>query len=154
MNHRTAALPVQSSWTKEEARAFIESKVSIVPITGCWMWMLAINPDGYGWARMRGLKQHRLAHRVAYEAFVGPIPKGLQIDHVCRNRWCVNPSHLDPVTQTENFERGIRARGEDTHCRRGHEFTPENTRRQGKAGMWRVCATCRRVAKAAWRAAR
>lgn len=74
-----------------------------------------------------------------YEAFVGPIPDGLQIDHLCRVRHCVNPAHLEPVTIAENVRRGAAAQ---THCKYGHEYTPENTVIHHGG---RECRTCNRI---------
>jgi hypothetical protein len=73
---------------------------------GCWLWEGAINSQGYGnfWDGVRFVK----AHRFAYECLIGEIPEGLTIDHLCRVRHCVNPSHLEPVTMRENFLRGDR----------------------------------------------
>ncbi|MEV4271931.1 HNH endonuclease signature motif containing protein [Micromonospora aurantiaca (nom. illeg.)] len=90
----------------------------------------------------------RPAHRIAYEMKRGPVPDGLELDHLCRNRRCVRPAHLEPVTRRTNLLRGetIPARlAERTHCRHGHEFTPENTY------QWRgsrFCRTCRAAAQA------
>ena len=72
---------------------------------GCWRWTGSRIPNGYG--NFRGYESRMvMAHRFAYEEFVGPIPDGLQIDHLCRNKWCVNPEHLEPVTNRENQLRG------------------------------------------------
>ena len=67
------------------------------------------------------------AHRVVYEALVGPIPDGLWIDHLCRNRSCVNPDHLEPVTPKENIRRGVKSKRNWTACPKGHTYTPDNT---------------------------
>ena len=86
------------------------------------------------------------AHRVVYEILVGPIPVGLELDHLCRNRACVNPDHLEPVTTRTNLLRGYSpwaCRARQTHCKRGHEFTPENT--YGTGDGRRYCRTCRRA---------
>lgn len=117
---------------------------------GCWIWA-GKKQDGYGVVRVGGGRQR--AHRWAYEQLVGPIPDGQTLDHSCHNkalaagrcapgpcrhRACVNPAHLDVVGRGENARNGAAAR---THCKRGHEFTAENTRiRSGK----RVCVACRR----------
>ena len=86
--------------------------------TGCWRWTGVRTHDGYG-TLFEGY-----AHRVSYELFVGPIPEGLEVDHLCNNRCCVNPEHLEPVTREENIRRQVERR---THCKSGHPYTPENT---------------------------
>lgn len=98
----------------------------------CWLWIGPLRANGYG------MYNHRPAHRVTYELLVGPIPDGLHIDHLCRVRHCVNPDHLEPVTQAENNRRAGAAK---THCPRDHEYTPENT--YNKNGS-RMCRTCHR----------
>lgn len=111
----------------------------------CWEWAAYRKADGYGMFRLDG--QSRLAHRVAYELFVGPVPDGLQLDHKCRNRGCVNPAHLEPVTSRENTMRGdsdSAAKARATHCVNGHEFTPENTYVWPRDGT-RHCRTCKRA---------
>lgn len=112
-------------------RERFESKVIYVP-SGCWEWSGAHDAAGYPRMSLRrnGKKTQLGAHRLAYEFYVGPIPPGLVIDHLCRNPGCVNPAHLEAVTQLENFLRGehrsaVTAR--ENRCQRGHEFTPENT---------------------------
>jgi hypothetical protein len=91
---------------------------------GCWEWVGHLTPQGYG------SLGRRLAHRLVYEVAVGPIPAGLQLDHLCRNRRCVNPDHLEPVTSRENTLRGSGLPAQRvlvTHCPRGHAYTDENT---------------------------
>ena len=111
---------------------------------GCWIWRWYVHSSGYGMVRVEG--RARYAHRVVYEQLRGPVPDGLELDHLCRVRRCVNPEHLEPVTRSENLRRspvtfaGRNAR--KTHCIRGHEFTPENTlvTRNG-----RNCIRCARL---------
>jgi hypothetical protein len=116
--------------------------------SGCWEWLGAHDRHGYGTTTACDRKVG--AHRVVYEALVGPIPAGLVIDHLCRNRGCVNPSHMEPVTDRVNKDRGI-ASPTKTHCVHGHEFTPENTRHsQGR----RNCRACDRRRQAESKARR
>ena len=119
----------------------------------CWNWTGSLNVGGYGhWQPTKGTTS--MAHRYSYEQIVGPIPEGLVLDHLCRNRSCVNPEHLEPVTQRVNNLRGIgfaATRAAQTHCKWGHEFTLENTyvtkRNQ------RYCIACRQANSARYRAA-
>jgi hypothetical protein len=116
--------------------------------TGCWQWTGKLHPDGYGVIDVtlsRNLRRPRMVHRVAYELFVGPVPSGLQLDHLCRNRACFNPEHLEPVTQQENIRRGLFGILR-THCRHGHELTPENTYSPAKSPNTRFCRACGREA--------
>lgn len=123
------------------------ARVEMAGPDDCWLWLGPIDRDGYGKAWR--LHLHLGAHRIAYELMVGPIPPGLVIDHLCRVRNCVNPSHMEPVTWQENIRRGIKNPGPAmTHCKKGHEFTPENARisTSGK----RVCRACARANSAAY----
>ena len=97
----------------------------------CWLWTGGIS-HGYGSFDLPGVGRWRAvrAHRFAYEALVGPIPEGMVIDHLCRVKACVNPDHLEPVTQRTNLLRGqsfAAVNAAKTHCVHGHEFTPANT---------------------------
>lgn len=114
--------------------ARFNSKINPTPT--CWIWEGAITDRGYGqfWD---GNKMRR-AHIISYELSNGPVPTGLELDHICRVRCCVNPEHLDAVTHRENCRRGI---GSKTHCINNHEFTPENTQYAGSANR-RVCRIC------------
>lgn len=118
---------------------------------GCRVWTGYRTPDGYGRMTVNGATQG--AHRVAYELFVGAIPKGLVIDHLCRNRACVNPLHLEVVTNRENILRGeghAAQNARKTHCIRGHDLTdPKNTYTWGT----RECRLCARLRAAEWQAA-
>jgi hypothetical protein len=114
--------------------------------SGCWPW-LAATTNGYGvaWDGDRQVP----AHRLMYELLVGPIPAGLELDHLCRNHGCVRPDHLEPVSHAENVRRGESGAHQrrKTHCPQGHEYTEENTYQYRG---WRVCRQCRlaRVAAA------
>jgi hypothetical protein len=123
---------------------------------GCW-WYTGTPSQHYGAIRDECAQPVR-AHRVAYELLVGPIPDGLEIDHLCRNTRCVNPDHLEAVTKSENQKRGtngrlgagVRAGATNMRCKRGHEFTPENT--YTRANGYRHCRTCERARWRRWAA--
>jgi len=122
---------------------------------GCWHWTATISDAGYGRFRVDGTSLR--AHRFAYQLFVGPIPQGLHIDHVCHgldaacaggrtcmHRRCVNPEHLEAVTQRENLLRGLTSPARNaakTHCVNGHPFNEVNTRFSGGG---RRCRSCER----------
>jgi hypothetical protein len=111
----------------------------------CWLWTAARTGAGYG-AFSLGRKRDgdALAHRVAYQMRYGSIPEGLTIDHLCRVRHCVNPAHLEVVSMAENLRRGYSPwaiNGRKTHCKRGHEFTEENTRHYKGQRHCRKCAS-------------
>lgn len=114
-------------------------KMSVTPF-GCWDWTAYRDKDGYGSVKADGKMQ--LAHRHVYSVLVGPIPKGLTLDHLCRNRACVNPEHLEPVTQRVNTHRGNTAAARNaakTHCVKGHPYDEANTYRNRKGRFCRAC---------------
>lgn len=112
---------------------------------GCWLWEGSLSHNGYGIFNLTRGEEKRTwrSHRLAYTWLVAPIPEGMQLDHLCRTRRCVNPDHLEVVTEEENKLRGMSVctlNALKTHCKHGHEFTPENTWYEGH---WRRCRTCR-----------
>lgn len=115
----------------------------------CWEWTASRNHGGHPWYHNPGGTQY--AHRVAWEILVGPIPEGYDVDHLCRVRHCVNPDHLEPVPHVVNVRRGHVGKNSPkgpnsrglTHCKRGHEYTEENTIYHSKNGS-RMCRSCRR----------
>lgn len=124
--------------------------------SGCWEWVGATS-DGYGHFQWQG--RNVRAHRYLWERVRGPIPTGLVIDHLCRNRRCVNPNHLEVVTFRENILRGVGAGAQAariTHCAAGHALNDLGGRRGDR--RWRRCLVCQReytrVYKRAWRTER
>jgi hypothetical protein len=118
------------------------------PNTGCWLWGGAVDSDGYGVATIA--RTRRRCHQWTWDAIMGPPPDGLVRDHyVCQNPPCCNPEHLEIVTQGENARRGRSYWRGLTACRRGHPFTPENTRRRKDGG--RDCIECDRIRGAKYR---
>lgn len=105
---------------------------------GCWLWTASLDKNGYGQMTLEG--RCRRAHQVSYENFIGEIPVGLEPDHLCRNRRCINPRHLEYVTHLENVRRGSKAM--KTHCTHGHEYTITNT---GRNHGRRACRACARL---------
>lgn len=126
-------------------RASLERAQQNTNEAGCWLWQGPYTlPYRYGNFAYKASSYMR-AHRVVYELLTGPIPDGLVLDHICRTRHCVNPAHLDPVPQYTNCMRGVSipaVNARKTRCKRGHEFTPENTYIIPSTGS-RVCRTCR-----------
>lgn len=132
---------------EDEFHRFMD-KVAHEPNSGCWLWLGTTAGAGYGVFHLRrdGKRFSKYAHRLSYEMNVGPIPEGLEIDHKCRVRTCLNPHHLEAVTHRENMLRGetiVALCSQKTHCVHGHEFTPENT--AYTKSRKRVCIECRRI---------
>lgn len=130
--------PAQRFWPKVD-----KAGPMLSPYLGpCWIWTAGCSTGGYG--QFRAENNHKtLAHRWAYEHICGPVPAGLQLDHLCRIRRCVNPAHLEPVTQRENLLRGatLPARNaRKTHCIHGHPFDEINTLVASSGA--RRCRTC------------
>jgi hypothetical protein len=132
----------------------------VKPWVDCWIWSGATE-KGYG--RVVIDDKRVRVHRHVYELLIGPVPEGLELDHLCRVRACFNPAHLEPVTSQENLRRSApwRVRSSTqrrkrriknppkprvirTHCSRGHEFTPENTYMASDG--WRRCLICHKAA--------
>jgi hypothetical protein len=160
---------VVPSWASPAAQKRLLA--SIARSDGCWEWTGCLNSDGYGHMQVAG--RVRSTHRLAYELIVGPIPQGLVLDHLCRNRACARPDHLEPVTNEENIRRGIWARAagigegggtttagrirkapdfKKSTCSRGHPISP-------KTNYWtprgvRRCLTCMTVERDRRRKAR
>ena len=128
------------------AERFLD-KISPEPNSGCWRWDAAQTTMGYGVMTIN-CKQH-YAHRLSYEHFKSPIPEGLQIDHLCRMPWCVNPDHLEVVTSRENTRRGrlrevtIKRHAAKIFCKRGHPLFGENIFIDGNGA--RVCKSCQKI---------
>lgn len=120
------------------------SKIETVPMSGCWIWIGALSPGGYGVMGVgRADAGIMPAHRFAYLYYCGEIPNGLELDHLCRVRCCVNPTHLEPVTRRENFLRGAHPtaiRFLSGLCPYGHSMA--DAYRSRRVGSGRMCRTC------------
>lgn len=149
---------VDSRWRESDEDRFW----SKVDKTGdCWIWT-GSRKNGYGcfWVTRNGRDVMKMAHRFAYELTHGRLGQGVTLDHVCHtaatatcktaascpHRACVRPDHMEPMSLPENI--AIGGNGAKTHCKRGHEFTPENTGSHGPGGLYRYCRTCKRADQA------
>lgn len=107
-------------------------------LNSCWEWLGGTNGANYGKFEYNG--KNAYVHRITYQIIIGPIPKEMQLDHLCRNRICCNPHHLEPVTQKVNIQRGLNGIAMKTHCPQGHEYAGDNLIfRRG----WRECRICK-----------
>lgn len=139
----------ESLWRGLTALERFENQYIPEPNAGCWLWIGA-NTGANGYGQFSADKRRFVAHRWSYERFVGPIPNGLTLDHLCKTTCCVNPAHLEPVTNKVNVLRGNSISANNarkTHCKRGHELTGDNLieRRDG-----RECRACSAMRIRSW----
>lgn len=146
------ARPLYGPRHPSELPARIKNKIAIVGT--CWEWQGSRSKLGYGRVNWGGHAVNRLVHRVIWELLVGPVPAGLELDHICRNPPCCNPWHLEPVTHKVNLRRGKWPQKERTHCPQGHEYTPENTYAPPSRPNARYCKACHRMRYARTKRAR
>lgn len=133
------------SYVRGDVRTRLLAKVDTTDPDKCWTWQDSLAAQGYGHLKVlesgRGIT--RSAHRLSYQTFVGPIPEGLTLDHLCRNRACINPAHLEPVTLKENIMRGqtlAATQASQTHCKNGHPLSGDNLRIYRGHRHCRACA--------------
>ena len=134
-----------------EVKRFIryEALIDRVPFSGCWIWLGPLTHDGYARVSVNGRKVG--LHRFMFQKYVGHIPMGMQLDHVCNISCCVNPSHLRICTCKENVLRGNTISGNNFRkdvCKRGHPFDENNTYRMKGGG--RACKACGRIKSLTW----
>ncbi len=135
--------------TYRPAEERFKEKIIVEP-SGCWRWTASTMGSGYGRFKIRGRKSMIAAHIFAYEQKYGPVPDGKELDHLCRNRWCCNPDHVEPVTHQVNVVRGnapnmiLHRSGK---CRRGHEQNETNTKYQTRNGKRHraFCKICKQL---------
>lgn len=134
-------------WSKQETVKFWR-QIRILD-NGCWEWTGGRSSAGYGRFVPWRTQKNKYAHRLSYEYCIGPIPNGLQIDHLCRNRACINPLHMEAVTRKENIRRGMCFSGinaRKTHCIHGHPLSGENLYIvYGRGRVERRCRECHRI---------
>lgn len=158
MEHRAdlyaaARRETDSERYREAAISRFHASWTEAPDSDCWLWTRTLNHHGYGKINFLGMTVS--AHRAAYYLLVGEVPAGMELDHLCRVRHCVNPAHLEPVTRRVNLLRGrtpAAANAAKSHCSRGHELTPDNLLTNELKRGARSCRQCHNARNlAAWR---
>ena len=163
MKHPGSILDLPREWLKDgykDSRGRFQRPVEerfwerVRKTEGCWEW-LGVRREGYGISKIqiRGRQIPFFAHRVAYELTKGPIPEGMTLDHLCRNRGCVNPAHLEPVTAVENTMRGYGVGAVNSRkqfCPRGHPLTEGNLVGGDLRDGHRKCLICKRERDRQW----
>lgn len=143
------AVDYRTEGTPEEVDALALRVWAKIDVGDCWLWTAGARVGVYGGIKFKG--KMRAAHRMVWCLLVGPIPDGLELDHLCVQKLCVNPDHIEPVTPAVNVQRAgahpSRWMKKRTECRWGHPYTPENTYRQNGR---RSCIKCRRLAVKRW----
>lgn len=135
---------------RRHAGLSILDRLPVNPETGCWEWQ-GKRSNGYGQTSLGNRMVY--VHRLTYLVYVGPVPDGLEIDHLCRVRHCANPAHLEAVTAKVNVNRGINHESEKTHCPQGHPYAGENLYVNPSSGN-RACRSCHRRHQVAYTARR
>lgn len=135
--------------SKDDRVKEILERATPEPNTGCLIWEGSVNLQGYATIQRRKISSvPMLTHRFVYELSFGPIPEGLELDHLCRVRCCINPTHLEPVTHSENMKRSpLKPQRIATHCVHGHPFSGENLVLKKDR---RACRECRRKSFRKW----
>lgn len=121
-----------------------------VAVGDCWEWTGSTTMRANGYGQIKVDRRNVTTHRLAYELLVGPVPPGMQLDHLCRNRLCCNPDHLEPVSAAANVRRGWGPGGRHarkTHCPQGHPYDAANTG-TANGGRSRRCLACKRTRSA------
>lgn len=146
-----------SRWPTTRER--FDAAVHMEPNTACWLWTGTVTREKHGYGRLEVNGKPTVAHRYAYEQFIGPIPPDCDLDHKCRTTLCVNPWHLEPVSHKENVLRGTSPaakHAKQTHCKNGHPLNGPHVlllprSRKGRQWIERVCRLCREERRTAER---